>query len=113
MRGNPNRKLDPVVPYIILYPEEEEEEIAPNRRAVFKERHCKRLSEVLSAAPSPTKKTRPEASRDVLVPDAFTAQVPLFDTMRSKQELVASSSVKKDACPMKNRDPCIHSGWQY
>lgn len=31
------------------------------------------------------------------------AQVPPFDTVRSGQELVTSSSIEKDACPMEDR----------
>lgn len=31
------------------------------------------------------------------------AQVPPFDTVRSGQELVTSSSIEKDVCPMEDR----------
>lgn len=45
IRVNPNWELEPVVPCIILEPEEEEEEMTPNLRAGFKERQLKCLFE--------------------------------------------------------------------
>ncbi|WJZ91347.1 hypothetical protein VitviT2T_010428 [Vitis vinifera] len=77
VRDSPNRELEPVVPCIILKPEEEEEEekeMALNLRTEFKERHHKRLSEALPAAPLFAKKIRPEAFREKPVPDSPTTQ---------------------------------------
>ena len=99
MRDSPNLELEPVVPCIILKPkeEEEEEEMALNLRTGFKERHHKRLSEALPAAPLFAKKIRPEAFCEKLVPESPTTQVSFSNTVRFRQELVASSSIKRDA----------------
>ena len=72
--------------------------MTPNLRVSFKERQHKRLSEALLVAPLPTKRTRPEVSHEEPVLDAPMAQVPPSDIPRFGQELVVSSSIKKDAC---------------
>ena len=62
--ANLNRELEPMAPWIILEPEEEEkEEIAPNMRVGFKKRQPKLLSESLLTTFSPTKRT---CSEDLL-----------------------------------------------
>lgn len=99
VRDSPNRELESVVPCIILEPEEEEKEMAPNLRTGFNERHRKRLSEALLIALLPAKKIHPEASREESISDSPTAQVPPSDTVRSGQKLVASSFVERNACP--------------
>ena len=86
-----------MVPCIILKPEEEEEEMALNLRTGFKERHHKRLSEALPVVPLSAKKICPEVFREKPVPDSPTTQVSFSNTVRFRQELVASSSVKRNA----------------
>lgn len=73
--ANPNQELELVVPCIILEPkeEEEEEEMAPNLTASFKERQRKHLSESLSTALPPAKKTCPEDPHEVPVSNASLA----------------------------------------
>lgn len=73
-----------------------------NLRVDFKERQHKRLSEALPTAPLPAKKTRSEVSHKEPVSDIPTTQVPIFDIVRSRQELVVSSSTEKNACPTKD-----------
>ena len=102
-----------MVPCIILKPEEEEEEekeMALNLRTEFKERHHKRLSEALPAAPLFAKKIRPEAFREKPVPDSPTTQVSFSNTVRFRQELVASSSIKRDAWPVEDKTPTATPG---
>ena len=105
---SPNRELKPVVLYIILELEEEEEDLeaqmAPNLRVGFKQRHCKRLSEALLTTPPLAKKTRLEVSHEEPILDAPMVQVPPSDVVRSEQELIASPSVE-DIFPMEDGTP--------
>ncbi|KAL6324723.1 hypothetical protein AAG906_017063 [Vitis piasezkii] len=61
--------------------------MSPNLRVSFKDRQYMRISEALSNAPPPTKRTRTEVSHEEL------------------QELVVSSSTEKDVCPTEDRTP--------
>lgn len=72
--------------------------MTPNLRVSFKERQHKCLSKALLVAPLPAKRTRPEVSHEEPVLDAPMTQVPPSDIARFGQELVVSSSTKKDAC---------------
>lgn len=99
-----------MVSCIILESEEEEdEEMTLNLRVGFKERQRMRLSEALSTAPSPTKRTHPEVSHEEPILDAPMAQVPPSDTVRSRQELVVSSSTEKDVLSVEDKTPIGHT----
>ncbi|RVW34412.1 hypothetical protein CK203_092159 [Vitis vinifera] len=119
-RDSPNRELEPVVPCIILKPEEEEEEekeMALNLRTEFKERHHKRLSEALPAAPLFAKKIRPEAFREKPVPDSPTTQTPTATPggdINEKDTLISSPSreeiavlLKKVSCFITPKPPTL------
>lgn len=67
-----NQKVELVVSCIILEPEEEEEGMALNLMASFKERQCKGLSESLPTTPPPIKRTRLEVSHEDSISDAHT-----------------------------------------
>lgn len=79
IRANINQELELVVPCIILEPkEEEEEEMAPNLTASFKERQRKHLSESLSTVLLPAKKTCLEDPHEVPVSNASLADMNDF-----------------------------------
>ena len=68
-----NQEVEPVMPCIILEPEEKKKKkMALNLRVSFKERQHKGLSESLPTAPPPIKRTRPEVSHEEPVLDAHT-----------------------------------------
>ncbi|KAJ9687239.1 hypothetical protein PVL29_015916 [Vitis rotundifolia] len=98
IKDNPDRELEPVVPYIILKPKEEEEEeaIASNLRAGFKERQRKHLSKSLPTASPPAKRTYTEGPHEVLVLNTLLTLMPPSDAAGSNQTLIASSSTEKD-----------------
>lgn len=99
------------MPFINFEPEEEEvaEEMAPNLRAGFKERQCKRLSKAFPAIPSPTKKSRPKTPREEPNPDVPMVKVPYSDIVQPCLELVVRSS-SESTCPTENEVPTTTPG---
>lgn len=84
MGDNSDQEPKPIVTFIDLEPEEEEEaeDMALNLRVGFKERQCKCLFEALPTIPPPVKKIRLEAPRVEPVLDVSLEQVPPSKTDR-------------------------------
>lgn len=101
-----DQEIEPTVSFINLEPEEEEEteDMAPNLRVGFKERHCKRIFEALLAILLPVKKSRPEASCEESAPDTPTGHVPPFEAAQPYLELIVGPP-SNDACLVGDKVP--------
>ena len=93
---NPETEVEPMVPCIICEPKGEED-MAKNLKSDFKERQRKWLSESITVAPPPAKKSYTEVLRPAPVSTIPSASKPTADVALPNCVSVARLSAGKDA----------------
>lgn len=91
----PDLEVEPMVPRIINEPKEEND-MAMNLRASFKERQHKRLSESIVVATPLAKRPCPDETREASTLDTPLIPMPPADVIRPNNMLVAKSPFRKD-----------------